>query len=506
MSKEILINQLFAGKYLEEGENIGHEVINLFKDDNGYNNLYITPSGSVSGHDIEAVFFVRNTSKRTTVEVIGVAMDINLISEDEVREIRYAGVPLDRIFNSNMYHGKADISTQHVTFRAKNLYIPSRPVFITLDNDFTSEEYTLHLESNKKVIIPQGMRMYYSEENDSVAITQLRDLTENKELWNCDSTTKKLYPEGSMHTQESTFLEVIKKEDDENIFSNLFGYFFEYSHRGFQKFATEVLGITNMSLMFDLYRETKYRTDIWIESEDDIIVIENKINSGINGIKDDTSQLDKYYKEAEKEAKNNSKKTHYYIFAPDYANLDLTKYDVKSSYKMIEYSKIYSFFIKEAEEYIADRIFPDFIRGLKRHTLSLPELQFDTMRSRLLRKINLLQQYNYKQDIVPAKSAGKKITMNDIADEIERIILASDGRIKISPMEFILKVCKEKYGINSPNKEIDSADALNIYFGIMDLLQEKSKNKTSLFSMRLAPAKEERWGEPYVFEYIFKKR
>lgn len=29
MSKEILINQLFAGKYLDEGENIGHEVINL---------------------------------------------------------------------------------------------------------------------------------------------------------------------------------------------------------------------------------------------------------------------------------------------------------------------------------------------------------------------------------------------------------------------------------------------------------------------------------------------
>ena len=35
MSKEILINQLFAGEYLNEGENIGHEVINLFRDDDG---------------------------------------------------------------------------------------------------------------------------------------------------------------------------------------------------------------------------------------------------------------------------------------------------------------------------------------------------------------------------------------------------------------------------------------------------------------------------------------
>ena len=36
--KEILINQLFAGRYLDEGENIGHEVINLFKDDKPIDN------------------------------------------------------------------------------------------------------------------------------------------------------------------------------------------------------------------------------------------------------------------------------------------------------------------------------------------------------------------------------------------------------------------------------------------------------------------------------------
>ena len=40
---EILINQLFAGAYLQEGTNIGHEVINLFRDDNDENYLYITP-------------------------------------------------------------------------------------------------------------------------------------------------------------------------------------------------------------------------------------------------------------------------------------------------------------------------------------------------------------------------------------------------------------------------------------------------------------------------------
>ena len=125
MSKEILINQLFAGKYLEEGENIGHEVINLFKDDNGYNNLYITPSGTVNDHDIEFVVFVRNTSKRTTVEIIGVAGDIQEISGKDMNAVSYAGVSLDRIFNSNLYHGESDISSQHVTFRAGRFRVPS---------------------------------------------------------------------------------------------------------------------------------------------------------------------------------------------------------------------------------------------------------------------------------------------------------------------------------------------------------------------------------------------
>ena len=68
---EILTNQLFAGRYLSEGGNIGHEVINLFEDDNGARYLYITPSGIVKGHDIEAVIFVRNVQARKTVEVIG---------------------------------------------------------------------------------------------------------------------------------------------------------------------------------------------------------------------------------------------------------------------------------------------------------------------------------------------------------------------------------------------------------------------------------------------------
>ena len=246
------------------------------------------------------------------------------------------------------------------------------------------------------MITPQGMREYYSEQNDASAYFQLKNLFENSDLWDAESTTERLLPDGVAQNPAPTFLEVIRKEDDENILSNLLGYFFEYSRRGFRRFASNpnLLNIPDMSASYEVFRETKERIDLWIESEKDIIVIENKIKSGINGIiREDYSQLNKYYKVAQKEAKCQGKRLHFYIFAPDYARFNLAQFgaEVEAAYKVIKYSDIYGFFVKEAETYITDRIFPDFLRSLKRHTHTLPELQFETMRTRLLRKINSLQ-------------------------------------------------------------------------------------------------------------------
>ena len=393
MAKEILINQLFSGGYLEEGTNIGHEVINFFKDDDGYNNLFITDSGKVEKHDVEYVLFVRHVSKKKTVEVIGLAEGLSGITFDEMKQIRYAGVSLDQIFSNNRYHGETDMVSNNVTYRARNFRLPSHRIFITLEEAFFSED-TVHLDSKRKVITPQSMRVYYSEESDSIAYDQLKRLINDSNKWEQTNKTAKLISEGAVQNQSPSFLEIIRKEDDENILSNLLAYFFDYSHNGFQRFAAEpgLLDIPGFDASFTVQREVMGRVDLWIESDKDIIVIENKIKSGINGIiGNDFSQLNKYHEKAEDEAQNSGKKAHYYVFAPNYAKFDLKQFGLDGEYKVIRYSDVYNFFVREAVTYIADRIFPDFLRGLKRHTLSLPELQFETMRSRLLRKINQLQ-------------------------------------------------------------------------------------------------------------------
>ena len=394
MSKEILINQLFAGKYLNEGENIGHEVINLFSDDEGNHNLFITPSGRVKGHDLEYIVFVRNVSARRIVEIVGVAQGIMRLEEGEMDKIKYAGVSLDKIFDKNKKNGETDPFTEHVTFRAEKFLLPSQRLYITIE-DNTFGDSTIYLDSERQVIIPQGMREYYSEEVDPRAYKELKRIIENPGNWDMDKTTERLIPDAAMRDKMPTFLDVIRKEDDENIFSNLLAYYFEYSHPTFLKFASnpEFLNIPNMSASFELHRETVERVDLWIESDNDIIVIENKIKSGINGITgDDYSQLNKYRDIAEKKAEKCGKKAHYFIFAPDYARFDLSQFGLEGKYTIIRYSELYRFFMEEAEVYIADRFFPDFLCGLKRHTLSFSELQFETMRSRLLRRISLLQE------------------------------------------------------------------------------------------------------------------
>ena len=44
----------------------------------------------------------------------------------------------------------------------------------------------------------------------------------------------------------------------------------------FTEFAKDVLGIDGLDVEFDIYRETRYRVDIWIESKNGIIVIERE--------------------------------------------------------------------------------------------------------------------------------------------------------------------------------------------------------------------------------------
>ena len=82
---EIIINRMFSGEYLENEGNIGHEIINLYKPDNGDKYyLYLLPYGDYSSDhgstktNIDAVLLVRGRTK-DCVEVLAKATGIKRI-------------------------------------------------------------------------------------------------------------------------------------------------------------------------------------------------------------------------------------------------------------------------------------------------------------------------------------------------------------------------------------------------------------------------------------------
>ena len=67
MEKYIYINKMFTGGFIDERTgNIGHEIINCYKDDNYNQNIYITQSGGIGkslNKKIKYLILVEKTSE-----------------------------------------------------------------------------------------------------------------------------------------------------------------------------------------------------------------------------------------------------------------------------------------------------------------------------------------------------------------------------------------------------------------------------------------------------------
>jgi hypothetical protein len=369
---EILVNQLFAGSYLQEGTNIGHEVINLFSDDNSENYLFITPSGKVNGHDVDTVLFVQNIKAKETMEVVMKAEGLSKISEDESQKIFYAGVNIVDIFKKNRYHGETESTGIDImaTYRAERVRFPKKEkrIIITVDANYVDKDenaIVIYLDSNKRKIVGQSMRTYLSKESYGEVYNKIEKLLENESLWEENNSTQKMVSEGFQGRTGISFLEMIRKENDELIMSNLLAYYFNYNHKMFVKFAEDILGINSFGTSFEIIRESMKNIDLWIRDKHHVIVIENKIKSGINGKTDKgKNQLNKYYEFTENYIKENRvDEAYYYLFIPNYNDISIENPIIREKYKVIYYSEIYEFFRKNAAEYINDKYFPDFLSG-----------------------------------------------------------------------------------------------------------------------------------------------
>lgn len=129
--KIILINKMCTGSF--NIDNIGHEIINYFKDDNNENYIYVLPYGGIASKYDDKIDIIIMTSslsnKRIEVQAIVELDDDSQIHRggdrgsieahknqlDKLKDITYGGIRLDEIFKDNKGNDKAI----YITFKAK---------------------------------------------------------------------------------------------------------------------------------------------------------------------------------------------------------------------------------------------------------------------------------------------------------------------------------------------------------------------------------------------------
>lgn len=343
MNRTIIINKMYAGKYLETGENIGHEIINLFKSDNGKHYIYLNSQGTIATKYINGAKIIHNKTtppkkevKPTrqidvlltrpinahVLQVLALAKNVSVLdsailsSKKEYKkvfdkktdrrtaqqemEIKYDECPIDEILSKNKYK---NITEQDIfaTFKSKTLLKPKKPLFLCSvatkngEDEETVKQFQ-YIDGNYKIITTdkgfgkQSLRLYFTgqlDNNKPVGETQFKQLSsiiDNNENWTNSHDFKKVQLDSfDFKKAQTNFLSIIKEEDRELTFSNLLQYFL--SDKTILKgFCEDVLktNINTDNVDISVNRE-EHNVDLIIRDGTNIIVIENKILSGING-------------------------------------------------------------------------------------------------------------------------------------------------------------------------------------------------------------------------------
>ena len=139
-----------------------------------------------------------------------------------------------------------------------------------------------------------------------------------------------------------------------------------------------------------------HNIDIWIESEKLVVVIENKIDSGLNGVKQTedgkfTNQLEKYQDFAKTCAEQNNKDFYCYVIKPNYNQLTIG--EKNKDWEVVEYNTILEFFdkISKDESFKDLPYIQEFVKALIPLTQTRKIDYKDIIENRLMERIATLR-------------------------------------------------------------------------------------------------------------------
>lgn len=409
----IVLNKMFAGSYLEDS--IGHEIINLYKDDEGKNYIYIQPYGDYnacySGR-IKWVVLTRTIEGRYAVEVLAraeIKTDIyNPGNKDQsalCRKVKYGGQTLADIFKDNADNEHQQTS---ISLEASSVVRPHKKVYLAFGGEekerilrsaVGSEALIVSMTSN---FARSTMKQYFT--SDSADFRKLIEMLSDTSLWTIE--TDKISDTTAIEIREDNFFDICGIDDYELAFSNALAYFMKKYPELVVEFAQKELNAT-VEPFTNILREHE-NIDLLLENHQQVVIIENKITSKINGVEVKNNlqvknQLKKYYDYVEEFAvkdeykKFKGKKKSYYVLTPNYNLITLEDYDIdgfKSSekYRILLYSQIYNFLkTKQCDQpYSGDSYFNEFVKGLAKHAREIHNDLFEDTKQRFIKQLKKL--------------------------------------------------------------------------------------------------------------------
>lgn len=385
MSKEIVLTHMFTGDYLMD--NIGHEIINLYDDDSGDHYIYLCSDGRFNRkiHPVpELVVLVRRPDKsRGLLEIIGVARKLTYIENTDSfqKNVRYGGVPVEKIFASNLNQQEVCL-----TFKADEMLWPKSPVYIyhgeNADADVPGNRVNKDIFIAESFSTSRLLREYFDDSTKNYAIFNKIVNNDNWEVRSTGISKEELdrpYPVNSM--------EVYGIQHRELSFSNAIKYFLEVFPDLLSRFI-DFLQCPNINININvnsnniIVAREKYHTDLLIETDTSLIVVENKIFSDINESKFLGNQLDDYERKVKSLDRYKGKSFYFYLLLPDHNNIELTKKN--KNWAKIKYSQVRDF-LESIPEAKRDLKLADFLNSISDH--SQKDYKHSVMRKKFIRAI-----------------------------------------------------------------------------------------------------------------------
>lgn len=318
MGNKLIVNKMYAGGYLNQNVNIGHEVINFMPgfdiDGNKKYFIWLNPGGTVDKGKIKPddkvdILYIRYISKNIH-KVIGIARDCKVDpsaqicgNDDNLKKNRYEKQKdsakynlfgkefyIKDLFSSNVYKDQSDKENTLYSFVSEKIEIPKIDMYIVnIKKDKKTRKN--EVEKYKRLIdnkfffkspytAKEQLRQYINNPDE------FKFIKSNSGFWKKYKFDEDKYKRNDRNINVN-FYSLIQKENDENIASNSIYYFLEkynLTNKFFNYLGDVVDTDIKCDKTLDVLRE-EFNVDLLFYNEKNVFIVENKIKAGINGEK-----------------------------------------------------------------------------------------------------------------------------------------------------------------------------------------------------------------------------